>query len=67
MADAYEEVEDGEWLAFARSGHRIACCDCGLVHDVEFAVTAGKVEMRFTRNNRATAARRRAKNKADPK
>lgn len=63
----YELAVDGEWLRFARKGHRIACCDCGLVHVVEFAVVDGKVDVRFSRDNRATAAMRRGKNKRGSK
>lgn len=42
MAKRYPEVianSDGwsEWLHM-RQGYRMACCDCGLVHNLEFKV-----------------------------
>ena len=40
--------------------HRIACCDCGLVHDMAVAVEEnGNIGLAFKRNNRATSQRRR--------
>lgn len=75
------EVEDGwsRWVQPVMTGYRMACCDCGLVHDMEFrALRKGKdqpngawlatklrrdryrVEFRARRNNRSTAAIRRA-------
>lgn len=37
----YEKIEheDGQWseaVAPATHGYKLACCDCGLVHDIEF-------------------------------
>ena len=43
--------------------HKIACCDCGLVHVLRFTVvlSGNRMAVAFsaTRDNRATAARRR--------
>jgi hypothetical protein len=39
--------------------YRIACCDCGLVHDFVFIAGKGIVGIAARRNNRATAQRRR--------
>ena len=39
--------------------YKMSCCDCGLVHDVEFWVEDGKVMMRVARNARATGQARR--------
>jgi len=40
--------------------YRIACCDCGLVHDFVFISEDGKpIGIAAKRNNRATAQRRR--------
>ena len=42
--------------------YRIACCDCGLVHDFVFVSEDGKpIGIAAKRNNRATAQRRRNK------
>lgn len=59
----YTQATDGEWINPIASGYRMACCDCGLVHDVEFAIMpvedGFKVVYRASRNKRATAAKRR--------
>lgn len=40
---------------------KLACCDCGLVHDMAFAIEKnGNLGIALRRNNRATAAKRRA-------
>jgi hypothetical protein len=39
---------------------RLACCDCGLVHEIAFAIEEnGKLGVAMKRNARATAAMRR--------
>lgn len=44
-------------------GYRMMCCDCGLVHEIDFFVIkwgrGHKVKFIARRNNRATAAARR--------
>jgi hypothetical protein len=63
MTRAYPNIADGEWLEPARKGFRLACCDCGLVHAVDFRLVprgGGKaIQMRFRRDRRATGQRRR--------
>lgn len=57
-----QEVEgDDGWTDWIRpaAAYRLGCCDCGLVHNIEFRVTDGIVEYRAQRNERATAAKRR--------
>jgi hypothetical protein len=64
------ETGDGDWTRWIRATttpYRIACCDCGLVHDLEFQVVDGQVEFRARRNERSTGQRRRWKRaKAEP-
>lgn len=58
----YTQVHDGEWFEpKPQRGHKMACCDCGLIHTMNFRVKNGKVQIQATRDNRATANRRRAK------
>lgn len=59
----YRRQVDGEWVQPVRRGYKLACCDCGLVHDVDFRVRRGKVQFRAFRNMRSTAGRRRAEPK----
>lgn len=57
----YPVIEDGEGFE-VESGEimRLACCDCGLIHDIGFAIEEnGKIGVALKRNNRATAQRRR--------
>ena len=39
--------------------YRMVCCDCGLVHDIEFWIEGGHVRMRVARNVRSTGQVRR--------
>lgn len=54
-----------KWIQPVMRGYRMACCDCGLVHDMDFKVVRhGKrnnVQLRARRNERLTAAMRRKK------
>ena len=40
---------------------KIMCCDCGLVHKVEFKIINGEVGVRFLRDERGTGQARRRK------
>lgn len=63
----YKPAKDGEWIRPVMKGYRMACCDCGLVHVLDFKVikwAAGhKVKFKASRDNRATARRRAKKAK----
>lgn len=52
-----------DWIQPVRKGYRMSCCDCGLVHDFDFRVVAGRVRFRARRNTRSTAAVRRERRK----
>lgn len=34
----YRKVQDGDWVRPIMSGYRMRCCDCGLVHRMNFKV-----------------------------
>lgn len=57
------EVEGADgWSDWIRPlpGYRMACCDCGLVHDLELRVDdAGNPNFRARRNTRSTGQLRR--------
>jgi hypothetical protein len=59
----YDQVHDGDWVKPIRKGYRLMCCDCGLVHILDFALTKwghGKaIQFRASRDKKATAAARR--------
>lgn len=63
-----------EWIQPRMRGYRMMCCDCGLVHEIQFRVVFNRlgqwklvskrtiphfVQMKVKRHNRATAAARR--------
>lgn len=51
------------WVTPIRKGYRLGCCDCSLVHTMEFRVVQvsgrQKIQFRCRRNARSTAALRR--------
>lgn len=62
MKARYKQREDGEgWSVRSSEQFRIACCDCGLVHDVLVVAKGKEIGIAARRNNRATAQRRRKK------
>lgn len=60
---SYPKVRAGQWVKPRRRFYKMACCDCGLVHKMEFKLVPrgnGKaILLRAWRDNRATAAIRR--------
>ena len=58
---SYYQITDGEWIAVPRRGFKEQCCDCGLVHKLNFRISpAGVLEIQTMRDQRATGAVRRA-------
>ena len=55
----YPKVKANDWVQPVRKGYRLACCDCGLVHEMDFRIKNGRVQFRARRNNRATGQLRR--------
>jgi hypothetical protein len=55
----YDKPKSGEWVQPVEDGHKLCCCDCGLVHTMDFRVVDGRAQFRVFRNNRATAQVRR--------
>jgi hypothetical protein len=45
---------DGEWVRPIHRGYLLSCCDCGLVHRMNFRVVEGKVEFQAFRHIGAT-------------
>jgi hypothetical protein len=59
-AAKYRVLEDGEGVSFrSREKFKLACCDCGLVHDVVLVASKSWIGLALRRNKRATAAQRR--------
>lgn len=55
----YPKPESGEWVQPVRKGYRMGCCDCGLVHSLDFRLYKGRIQFRVERDNRATGQMRR--------
>lgn len=55
----YEEPHEGEWIRPVRRGYKVACCDCGLVHSIDFRIKDRRIEFRVFADNRATGQVRR--------
>lgn len=34
----YPAIKSGHWITPRMSGYKLECCDCGLIHSVDFAV-----------------------------
>ena len=62
----YVQRKDGEsWAINSGEITRLACCDCGLVHDLVLVSNDEEpIGIAVRRNNRATAQRRRNINKS---
>lgn len=56
-------VTEGEWIQPIMKGYKMECCDCGLVHTINFRIVvkgrSKKVQLQAFRNNRATGQTRR--------
>lgn len=55
----YDEPQADEWVTPIRNGYKLGCCDCGLVHEIDFRVVKRRIQFRVRRNNRSTAMMRR--------
>lgn len=69
----YPKQADGQWIRPVRNGYKVACCDCNLVHKIDFKIirygNGRKIVFRVRRDNLATAAKRRiveSKNRVKP-
>lgn len=55
---SYAKPTDNQWIQPVRKGYRMACCDCGLVHEMDFRIYKGRVQFRARRHPRATGGKR---------
>lgn len=56
---SYEKPKGSEWVQPIRKGYKMMCCDCGLVHTMNFRVYKGRAQFQCFRNNRSTAMARK--------
>ncbi len=59
--DAYEVRDDGwtDWIEPVTEGFKLSCCDCGLVHDMNFRIDEGQIQFALRINKRSTGQKRR--------
>lgn len=57
----YHHVVDGEWIEPPMKGGKDQCCDCGLVHTINYRLRGSKIQVQVYRDNRATNGARRGK------
>ncbi len=55
----YDTPSAGEWIQPVRRGYKLQCCDCGLVHKINFRLRDRRIQFAVWRDNRSTAAVRR--------
>jgi hypothetical protein len=61
----YPKVQAGEWVQPSRKGYFMGCCDCGLVHKMQFRLFPNqwgpgkKIQFRAWRDEKETKALRR--------
>ena len=51
----YVQRQENEWIQPKRKSYFIMCCDCGLVHELDFRIYKGHIQFRAKRNERKTA------------
>ena len=56
----YRVISYGEGTRPRMRNFREQCCDCGLIHRLDFRIADGRIEFRTRRDDRATAAARRS-------
>ena len=52
MRPKYIQRFDGEWIRPTRKNYYIKCCECGLVHRMDFRIKNGHIEFRAFRINK---------------
>ena len=58
----YYHVTDGEWIQVPKRGYKEQCCDCGLIHRLNFKVDdEGGIHIQTFRDSRATGGARKNK------
>lgn len=52
MNKKFTQIRDNEWFQPTMKNHKMACCDCGLIHDVSFRIVGNSVQMKAKRLKR---------------
>lgn len=54
MNTRHVQVYDGEWVKMNKRGNRNMCCDCQLVHELNFKIKDGAIYMQAKRLTKPT-------------
>lgn len=57
-----KNLQDGEWIKPIHDGFHFQCCDCALVHEMNFKVVNGDVMFMAVRLPKETARARKRNN-----
>ena len=55
----FDEPKSGEWVQPIRRGYLYCCCDCALVHKMDFRVYRGRAQFRVWRDKGNTKRARK--------
>jgi len=55
----FPKVKAGQWVQPVRRGYLMSCCDCALVHRMDFRVVEGRVQLKAWRAMGHTKALRK--------
>jgi len=59
----FKQAKEGEWIQPLQKGYLMACCDCGLVHRMDFRIASDskkqKVQFRAFRAPKYTTQQRK--------
>lgn len=55
----YQKLRAGQWTQPIKRRYKQVCCDCCLVHWIDFRIVRGRVQYRAYRANGLTAALRK--------
>lgn len=54
-----KQAKDNEWIQPIRKGYLMGCCDCGLVHRLDFRIVNERIQFKATRARNYTARLRK--------
>lgn len=70
MKYPFRKAKEGEWIQPRLRNYLLSCCDCGLVHKMDFVIvtsvdgTRQGIQFRAFRDDKQTAKQRRAMERA---
>ena len=55
----FVDAQSNKWIQPVRKRYLMMCCDCGLVHELDFRIDKKHIQFRARRNERVTKVARR--------